>query len=877
MVVGHSVTIAKGEADLAGFEEPKYNKKKQQRKEKKQLQQQAETTTVVVEEEEKKEKPKKKNDNKKNNNAENNSEVENAQHEKKPKVHFGDGSLAKDAPGHNRKRSSLKAVPTSDQSDVGIVKRLVDLGFAVGSVIDAIESVEKSKRPDEVTTFEKVRAVLQSSTSPSSPNAASPRSPRSPREEKKEGGSSKGKNKKNGQVKEQQKEKESKPEPTTLLGRIEHQAEEWDGSSVGVIQKWIELLNEGEHPKHKAQSAHEGSVLFLHTFLESRALEIVCRTILEGGLKHSQRSIDNSVVQLFDLTLIGKKDYHRWLLNQLKAVARHLEGSTRKEDLVAKVLLVLNNQKQHFVGHREFTDVLQQRRDELSVRKAEQSADPRSALEEVSEAGATSVRLHEDQLLHIKDAISKIMSSDELSLSFRSLERDIELTKTTAQKALEEKKSHRGTILSKRSSLDEQKRKRFDDLRTKQKNNLRLRAELEKKKADLEEMLTNVNRDLLRLESDEAKTQMALATIDDSYTDTHQSLEKKEQELAFEIAALAKDNEASDAITGFMEGVREKVTSFCQKDHQELHSNYGRIMKKYLEEVKSYVGNQQSLLKFLKERISFCRNKLAESKAERDRMAQLGIKATGSVDESLEKNMETMMKEDSAAVNGIVATVQGTFLNVKKLANVASNEYGVFYEFLHKKQVEGKLAFRMSSLPQPISGPASPLVPTTKPRHNPPAVSLSTNEEEKTNSAQPTPIIPSSLPVPDTGSGPRRGPAGRSAIERPRKPPGFAHSPQPRKVAAQTPPTSSETILPPASSSSASAAPSNVRQAAWNGAGGVAPPPLAAPVASSPSSSSPQPASPARGPSTASAPIRGPKKAANTKPKRGPMRKKPAQ
>ncbi len=129
-------------------------------------------------------------------------------------------------------------------------------------------------------------------------------------------------------------------------------------------------------------------------------------------------------------------------------------------------------------------------------------------------------------------------------------------------------------------------------------------------------------------------------------------------------------------------------------------------MAALLTTVSDLVDRSHRVWAFLNDRHIFCQQKVEQSRAERTKLASLGIQgpptATG-----MEEQMAVMMHQDRQLMDRVVADV-GVLLHslAKKLDSAVcaapSSGYAEFLRALHLKRQEGRLAFDISMLPNVV-------------------------------------------------------------------------------------------------------------------------------------------------------------------------------
>lgn len=85
-----------------------------------------------------------------------------------------------------------------------------------------------------------------------------------------------------------------------------------------------------------------------------------------------------------------------------------------------------------------------------------------------------------------------------------------------------------------------------------------------------------------------------------------QGLAEVEQQLAFDTAALVKEETASRALKQFLRDLGARAVTAGATERARLEAAYQRFAREYLSSLLGAVTHHQRLVDFLRERVRFC-------------------------------------------------------------------------------------------------------------------------------------------------------------------------------------------------------------------------------------------------------------------------------
>ena len=418
----------------------------------------------------------------------------NGDHDDGKHVHFGQYSPRT---GPHKRRPSLKPADAAKLGgDTAIVTELRSIGFSVTDILDCIEQLTKSGV--EVTDAAVVLAALQerelTAAAKKLPSGGgAPNGTAAPAvavgAAAAATAASSGKSKKD---KTKSSTAETAPvvpviavpaastssadgkvaldsgRHSSLADRIEAQAKASDphagDDSLDLVQKWASMLDHGS--RHRLDTPEtEGNAVFFHTFMVSRGLEELLRRLLEApkaGSALSQK-VEVSLLKILGATLFGFSAYHKWLLQQLQQLARPLEACPSRKLLTDKILFLITTQKQARLAQSEVNEI------PTDIKKgtppppkpkapvaagAKSSKDPFTELQEATDDAAVSLQLRTDSVKQTFSAMNKVMSSPQLTATFRKLEQEIQSHTAQARGEIEALTHQRSGLGNKRDGLD---------------------------------------------------------------------------------------------------------------------------------------------------------------------------------------------------------------------------------------------------------------------------------------------------------------------------------------------------------------------------------------------------------------------------------------
>ncbi len=348
------------------------------------------------------------------------------------------------------------------------------------------------------------------------------------------------------------------------------------------------------------------------------------------------------------------------------------------------------------------------------------SRDPLSALQDSAEDSVLAVTVKLDALKNLRGALGNVLSSDELTLSLRSLERDIAAHVDRSRSAIAELHRQRDGIATKKESLTADQKRELDRMKLQDRDFALEKLKLSERKRDLVAELDRIDRQLIALDTNQQKNALTLQELEANFSSTSSNLASMDEELGFRICSVTKDETAAQAVTHFIEDARVKVLDSSNKDHVQLTQAFRSAAKSYLHQLRELVDSHHSLLGFLNERVQFCTVKLNQLKAEHNKMLALGLHDAVklSADVQMEDQMATMIDQDSAAVQRYQSKVNHTLAVASKQAqefgmhtDAVNTGYVDFVTGLREKRAHhvGTFVFDISVFPEPVLSQPAPL------------------------------------------------------------------------------------------------------------------------------------------------------------------------
>jgi len=449
--------------------------------------------------------------------------------------------------------------------------------------------------------------------------------------------------------------------------------------------------------------------------MNNTVLEELARRLLEGKAAPTSSNfnhlakVEANMLKIFGHTLFGLPNFHKWLYSTLVRLARPLEGCTNKDELMDKIVTLITSQKQGKLAHVQLQELSKDVRDESKTAPKPNGvppkSDPLSALQDASDESALALKVKSEIATNIKGALSKVLSADELTLSFRSLEKEIAQQLELSRKEIAVLQSKRASLSSEKDGRLSEQKQMLERLREQDRQYTKERLRLQEKRRELERELEKVDHELKTLETATSKNLLQMQTIQNT---DHSHLQSKETELAFRIAALSKDENAAKEVTKFIEDVRTRVLETSNKEHNQLEGIFRTHSRSFVSQIRSYAEAHSQLAGFLKERIAFCTQKLNAAKAEHKKLLALGLHdSLKSTDTAQEDQWSSMIEQDSQTLTRIASIVSRTFASTAKqvtelgLHTDPASGYAELLQSLLAKRAENPSAFPFDITPFP--------------------------------------------------------------------------------------------------------------------------------------------------------------------------------
>lgn len=654
--------------------------------------------------------------------------------EEKKHVSFTSSPHSPRPEGNHQRRSSLKSGTIIEQgSDTGIVKELAKLGYSVSSIIECMDQLEQDGQkeltaPQVLQELQKLSlsAALKQATPAASASAAPTMNLIAPSATEPAGKKDK----------KEKKKAESKAAPAaaapaaavrpaehkhetphlTLAERTEHQAHVWDPATpegLQLVEKWSSMLDKGEKARKNSGVETEGDVLFWNAFLNSRALEELVTKVLhhKGNLPGK---VEAAFSKILNASLFGDVAYHKWLLTQLYDLSRSFETCADKDFLISKVLFLITNQKQGKLAHASLSEISAADSSKTHEKKSApapkaQVKDPLSELQEAGDDAALSFTLKQDSLKQLHSSASKVLSADQLTNSFRALERDIQSHINQSRSEIADLQQQRENIISKKDGLDSKSKQELNRLGKEQQDVMREKLLLEERRNELLREVEKLDRQIKDADTKLTKNGILMSELQNTHSSSTKNLQQLDAELSSRITSLGKADAVSHRLSKFIEDVRSRVKDSSNKDHNQLETAFKNSSRQYVQQLDDFIGKHEKWVNFLKDRAAFCTEKLEAAKTERKKREALGIPV---LDQKSEKDFSDLIQQDQSSIQRIIVKVNASVVAASRIIsetgiNTDSNSgYGAFLQRAKTHQATGKFPFNLSSLPE-VSQPAA--------------------------------------------------------------------------------------------------------------------------------------------------------------------------
>jgi hypothetical protein len=475
---------------------------------------------------------------------------------------------------------------------------------------------------------------------------------------------------------------------------LDFAAQQWDPSDYATLERWEICLHQpGFYDIYMNSTSQATVTLKSLSMFESRA----------PGAAATERVL----LKLFNQTLAGTPDDHRWMLESLKRVYTSIQGSEEK-------ILFCDQVEKSFAAHMKARAALK-RGSQLLSQDFNRGGETRPLPAELahfidsnSPANLTSLVSKKVEMdanvqhfFHLLRSCGDVWGQKSplhaLQLTFYEIEKDLRMLMDTKRINMAEHERQIKAASDRKANIQIERDAKLAEVQSSENELIHSRVGLLAKKMELEKELRMVDSQLAGLHTQIEASHKKKDEIKETYNFRLENVSSLVQQFEGQWSSCQTDSACAKALLDYMLGSYSRGSDHAKQIQSQVQAISKTLFSNYIQSLASCLRTNQDLVTTLEQRVAFIERKLAQITQERIEMRSLGLDVS-SLNQA-EASLLTELKNDQSI---IASTRRNVFLLLSQAQHGTppdQTEYALeLFQNLYASLQEFSVTFDLSEL-----------------------------------------------------------------------------------------------------------------------------------------------------------------------------------